>query len=104
MDTQIMFNTMMSELKGINGRLDKIDERLDKMDERFDRMDERFDKMEQRQNQADQNLATILNAQTAMHQDLAQRISALAEKNRELETITKRNTYDITLLQEKQAI
>lgn len=57
--TDDQFQIIVQELKGINGRLDKIDERLDKLEERMDRLEARMDHIEARMDKNDERMDSI---------------------------------------------
>ena len=76
-DTQQAFALIMAELKEINHKVDRLE----------------HDVSEFRQ-EIGQNMATLISAQTKMQ-------SELSAKDKELETVASRNSYNIALLQGK---
>lgn len=76
-DTQQAFALIMAELKEINHKVDRLE----------------HDVSEFRQEMG-QNMATLISAQTKMQ-------SELSAKDKELETVASRNSYNIALLQGK---
>lgn len=76
-DTQQAFALIMAELKEINHKVDRLE----------------HDVSEFRQEMG-QNMATLISAQTKMQNELS-------AKDKELETVASRNSYNIALLQGK---
>lgn len=51
--------TMVQELQGLSGQIDKMDKRFGQVEQRLDKMDERFDQVEQRLDKMDTRLEVI---------------------------------------------
>lgn len=56
MMSEQLLHTIVQELQGLNGRIDKMDKRFDQVEQRLDKMDQRFDQVEQRLSKVEQRL------------------------------------------------
>ena len=100
-DLKLVLDELRSFKTDVNAKFDEVNTRLDKMDSRLDSMDSRMDKLEyQVKWNFDETLA-LLHVMDEKINDVKADVKDVKTRLELTESITKQNTYDITLLRAK---
>ena len=104
-DVNAKFDEVHNEIRtfktDVNAKFDEVNARLNKMDSRLDSMDSRMDKLEyQVKWNFDETLA-LLHVMDEKINDVKADVKDVKTRLELTESITKQNTYDITLLRAK---
>ena len=88
--------------ENMNSRFDRLEEKVDKLEEKVDKLEEKVDKLEEGQFELKQNMAVLIEAQTALGNQEQRHYKELSARMDNLERIQKEQCYDIIKLRAAQ--
>ena len=102
----LMMGNLGNRIDGLeekmNSRFDRLEEKVDKLEEKVDKLEEKVDKLEEGQFELKQNMAVLIEAQTALGNQEQRHYKELSARMDNLERIQKEQCYDIIKLRAAQ--
>jgi uncharacterized protein YdcH (DUF465 family) len=86
----------------IDGMEENMNSRFDRLEEKVDKLEEKVDKLEEGQFELKQNMAVLIEAQTALGNQEQRHYKELSARMDNLERIQKEQCYDIIKLRAAQ--
>lgn len=97
-----MEENMNSRFDRLEEKVDKLEEKVDNLEEKVDKLEEKVDKLEEGQFELKQNMAVLIEAQTALGNQEQRHYKELSARMDNLERIQKEQCYDIIKLRAAQ--
>ena len=96
------FDRLEEKVDKLEEKVDNLEEKVDKLEEKVDKLEEKVDKLEEGQFELKQNMAVLIEAQTALGNQEQRHYKELSARMDNLERIQKEQCYDIIKLRAAQ--
>ena len=95
-------DSLVEKVDKLEEKVDNLEEKVDKLEEKVDKLEEKVDKLEEGQFELKQNMAVLIEAQTALGNQEQRHYKELSARMDNLERIQKEQCYDIIKLRAAQ--